>query len=327
MTVLPKAELHVHLEGTIRPDLASKLAQRNGVDFPKHILSSDQQSYHSKDFLDFLRAYDLIAFLIKHPQDYYDLTYDYLIQSAKEGCIYTEMMYSPDHAERSSDISSHEHLIAINQAILDAQRDTGIIGRIIMTGVRHFGAEACEKVARQATKEPFSSIVGFGLGGNEIDYQPELFVKAYEIANSGGLKCTIHAGEFGSAESMRYAIEHCKVQRIGHGIAAAKCPKTIEMLIKHQIHLEICPSSNIKLGLFPKISEHPIDYLINQGVSLSINSDDPPFMKTTIGKEYQKVQEAFQYSNQKLLELTRDAILHAFIEADLKKKILAQSMS
>lgn len=321
MLELPKAELHVHLEGTIRPKLAMQLAERNGLKFPKHILTDDQKGYHSKDFLDFLHHYDLIAFLIKTPQDYYDLTYDYLIESAKQGCIYTEMMYSPDHAEKSSGIPSHEHLLAIDQAIQDAQRNMGIIGRIIITGVRHFGPEACEKVALEACDETVSSIVGFGLGGNEIDFKPDLFVKTFEIARAGGLHCTIHAGEFGSAESMQYAIKHCKIQRIGHGVAAAKSPETIEMLLEHHIHLEICPSSNIKLGLFQELSEHPIDNLLKQGVSLSISSDDPPFMNTSIAQEYQKVQTTFQYSTNQMLKLTQNAISHAFIQDDIKQAL------
>ena len=322
MSSLPKAELHVHLEGTICPDLAIQLAIRNKLKFPTELLNTKKNGYQYKDFITFLNAYDQIAFLIKRPMDYYDITYDYLKASAQDGCIYTEMMYSPDHAEQSTGIPSNEHLAAIEQAIFNAEHDFGIIGRTIITGVRHFGPAACEKVARQAIKEPFSTIVGFGLGGNEIDFPVELFHKTYRIAHEGGLGCTIHAGEFGDAKSIQHAIYNCHVQRIGHGVAAAKCPETLAIIKEKNIHLEVCPSSNIKLGLFPDIASHPIRFLNQQGISVSINSDDPPFMETTIGKEYQKVQENFQYSNQELLQFTKNAIQHAFIDDDLKQTLL-----
>jgi adenosine deaminase len=322
MSTIPKAELHVHLEGTIRPELAVQLALRNKLEFPTELLNPQKNGYQSNDFIAFLNAYDQIAFLIKKPMDYYDLTYDYLKESAHEGCIYTEMMYSPDHAEKSTGIPSSEHLAAIEQAIFDAEHDFGIMGRTIITGVRHFGQAACEKVARQALKEPFSTIVGFGLGGNEIDFPVDLFSNTFRIAHEGGLGCTMHAGEFGSAKSIQHAIHHCYARRIGHGVAAAKCPETLAIIREHNIHLEVCPSSNVKLGLFPDIASHPIDFLIQQGISVSINSDDPPFMDTTIGKEYQKVQENFQYSNQYLLQFTTHAIQHAFIDDDLKQTLL-----
>jgi adenosine deaminase len=319
---LPKAELHVHLEGTIRPELAIQLANRNKLPFPTKLLNAQKNGYQSKDFISFLNAYDQIAFLIKHPKDYYDLTYDYLKESANEGCIYTEMMYSPDHAEKSTGIPSHEHLAAIEQAIFDAEHDFGIIGRTIITGVRHFGQAACERVAQKAVQEPFSTIVGFGLGGNEIDFPVELFSKTFRIAHDGGLGCTIHAGEFGTAKSIQHAIHNCYVRRIGHGIAAAKSPETLAIIKKNNVHLEVCPSSNLMLGLCPDIASHPIDFFIQQGISVSINSDDPPFMETTIGREYQKIQETFQYSNQDLLQFTKNAIQHAFIDNDLKQTLL-----
>jgi adenosine deaminase len=318
----PKAELHVHLEGTIRPELGKLLAKRNNIPFPEHLLDSTKQFYESSDFLLFLKAYDEIAALIKRPIDYFDLTYDYLKQSAEVGVIYTEMMYSPDHAEKVSQIPSIEHLVAINEAINKAKIDFDIIGKIIITGVRHFGVEACEKVATHATEVDLPCVVGFGLGGDEIHYPPELFAKAYEIAAYGGLKKTIHAGEFGDAKSMQTAIKTCKVNRIGHGVAAILCPNTIAMLKDLNIPLEICPSSNIKLGLFPSIDKHPIKKLLELSVEISINSDDPPFMNTEIGREYDLVQKSFHLDNEEINNITRMAIKHAFIDDALKAKLL-----
>ncbi|HBB53586.1 MAG TPA: adenosine deaminase [Legionellales bacterium] len=320
--MIPKAELHVHLEGTIRPAIAKILAKRNHLDFPSHIINQQEQSYISKDFMDFLNVYDELAALIRKPIDYFDITYDYLKQSALKGTIYTEMMYSPDHAEKVSHIASHEHLIAIGEAIENAYQDFGIVGRIITTAVRHFGVEACEKVALEAQKHPFYFVTGFGLGGDEIHFPPQLFEKTYHIARHAGLKTTIHAGEWGDAKSMEVAIQTCKVQRIGHGVRSIESQNTLDMLKDLQIHLEVCPSSNVVLGIYPSISAHPLPALLQQGISVSVNSDDPPFMATTIDKEYDLVQKTFQYSDAFMKQITKNAVKAAFLEEEWKQKLL-----
>lgn len=259
-----------------------------------------------------------IAALIKKPGDYYDITFDYLQQSAQQGVIYTEMMYSPDHAEKTSHIPSIEHLYAIQQAILDAKDQYDIIGNIIITGVRHFGVESCERVAKEATKYSIPCVVGFGLGGNEIDWPPELFARAFAIARDGGLKTTIHAGEFGDSHSIEQAIHICKVNRIGHGIASIHSSNTLAMLKDLQIPLEICPSSNVQLGIFPNLQSHPILKFLDLGIDISINSDDPPFMQSQIHQEYEKIQTIFKLSNHIVNQITHMAIKHAFIDESTK---------
>lgn len=320
--MIPKAELHVHLEGTIRPEIAKILAHRNHLKFPDHLLDKTQHFYRSNGFMDFLSAYDELAALIRQPQDYFDITYDYLKQSALKGVIYCEMMYSPNHAEKVSQIPSREHLTAIGEAILKAQSDFGIIGRIITTAVRHFGIEACEKIALHASLEPFSFVTGFGLGGDELGFPPQLFKKTYEMARYAGLKTTIHAGEWGDAQSMKTAINTCQVDRIGHGIRAIEDENLISMLKDLKIPLEICPSSNVVLGIFPNINAHPLPQFISQGIMVSINSDDPPFMATSIDREYDLIQKTFLYSDKTMKTITRQAIEVAFIDKDLKTELL-----
>lgn len=324
MSHLAKAELHVHLEGTIRPALARVLAQRNQIPFPEHLMDRNKQYYHSADFLKFLQAYDEIAGLIKCPQDYFDITYDYLSESAKVGGIYTEMMYSPLHAEKVSNIPSIEHLTAIQAAIDQAENDFDIIGRIIITGVRHFGIASCEQVATQAALRQLPCVVAYGLGGDEIHFPPQDYAKAYAIARDAGLFTTIHAGEFADAQSIEIAIQTCKVNRIGHGVAAIDSPNTLAMLRDLAIPLEICPSSNVKLGLFPNLAAHPLKKLIELGIKVSINSDDPPFMATEIGNEYTLAEKTFNFSKQDMLEITKMAIQHAFLSEQEKLKLLAR---
>lgn len=319
---IKKAELHVHLEGTIPPYLAKKLAERNQITLPEGLISSDEQAYLSKDFLDFLKVYDTLAAVIKKPEDYYDLTFDYLRANALENTIYTEMMYSPDHAEQSSGIPSKEHLTAIQQAIDDAEAQFGIVGRILITAVRHFGAEAAVHVADYAGLHPFPCVTGFGLGGDEAGFPPELFREAYAIARQANLECTVHAGEFAPASGMVSAMENLPIKRIGHGVNAIYSPETMVMLKERNIALEICPSSNIFLGLFKNMEEHPLPKFVEAGIACSINSDDPPFMRTTLSEEYKRVQKTWQFSDAIMENFTEMAIKAAFVDENTRKKLL-----
>lgn len=321
---LKKAELHVHLEGTITPQLAAKLAQRNKLILPEGLVAPDGRSYLSKDFLDFLKVYDTLAALIKVPQDYYDITFDYLKARAAEGAIYVEMMYSPDHAEQSSGIPSAEHLKAIQHAIDDAKAQFNIVGRILITAVRHFGAKAAERVAQQAHVDRFPCVTGFGLGGDEANFPPKLFTRAYAIAADAGLECTVHAGEFAPASGMVEAMEHLPIRRIGHGVNSIYSPETMAMVKDKGIALEICPSSNIFLGLFKNMAEHPFPKFYEAGITVSISSDDPPFMSTTLEQEYERVQKAYAYTDETMNDITRMAINSAFIDEQTRQELLAR---
>ncbi|CEG58739.1 adenosine deaminase [Legionella fallonii] len=321
---LKKAELHVHLEGTIPPDLAIKLARRNKLTIPDGLIAPDGISYLSNDFLHFLKVYDTLAALIKTPQDYYDITFDYLKTNAQEQGIYVEMMYSPDHAEQSSGIPSAEHLKAIQQAIDDAKQQFGIVGRILITAVRHYGIEAAEKVARQAHIDRFPCITGFGLGGDEANFPPKLFKKAYQIAQDAGLQCTVHAGEFATAAGMVEAMEYLPIRRIGHGVNSIYSPETMAMVKDKDIALEVCPTSNIFLGLFKDMQHHPLPKFYEAGIKISINSDDPPFMSTNLAKEYRRVQDSYHYTDETMNEITTMAIQSAFVDEQTRQELLTK---
>ncbi|MCC5791921.1 MAG: adenosine deaminase [Legionellaceae bacterium] len=319
--VLKKVELHVHLEGTIAPKLARTLAQRNQMVLPADLIAADGSRYLSNDFLHFLQVYDSLAALIKHPQDYYDVTYDYLKRNAAEGAIYIEMMYSPDHAEMGSGIASIEHLQAIQQAIDDAEERHAIMGRIIVTAVRHFGAESAEKVAKAVSKHTVPAVVGFGLGGDEAAYPPHLFTKAYAMAADAGLACTVHAGEFAGPEGMEEAMDCLPIQRIGHGVRGIESTDTLLRVRDLGIALEVCPSSNVFLGLYPELAAHPLPQLLDLGLQISINSDDPPFMDTSLAAEYQRVQQQFAFTDAQMNEISAMAIDAAFIDPQAKANL------
>ena len=321
---IKKIELHVHLEGTISPALAKILASRNHLTVPPGVISSSGDHYLFRDFLHFLSVFDIIAGLIKTPQDYYDLTFDYLRSSARDDVMYVEMMYSPEHAEKMTGIPSIEHLQAIQQAITDAHAQFGIVGRIIIVAVRHFGVDASIRTAERALQERLAAVVGFGLGGDELNFPPQLFKQAFAIASEGGLLCTAHAGEFGDAKSMLVAIESLPIQRIGHGVQAIHSPDLMKLLKDRNIALEVCPSSNIVFGVFKDIAHHPFPDLLKAGISVSINSDDPPFVRTTVAKEYALVQAAYGYSDIDMTNITRSAVEHSFADQDLKMRLLKQ---
>lgn len=321
---IKKVELHVHLEGTISPALAKLFAARNRCIIPPDVISPNGERYLFRDFLHFLSVFDVIAGLIKTPQDYYDLTFDYLESSARDDVIYVEMMYSPEHAEKMTGIPSIEHLTAIQQAIYDAQIRFGIVGRVIIVAVTHFGVEASIRTAERALSEFLPVVVGFGLGGDELNFPPQLFKRAFTIASEGGLLCTAHAGEFGDAQRMLEAINALPIQRIGHGVQAIHSPDMMAMLRDQNIALEICPSSNITFGVFKDLAHHPFPKLLNAGIPVSISSDDPPFVDTTVAKEYALVQAEYGYTDAEMISITRQAIAHSFADPELKAKLVSQ---
>lgn len=321
---IPKAELHVHLEGTLSPELAKSLAKKNKVPLPDEIFSPTDTAYLSRDFAHFLKVFDVVASVIKTPEDYYDLTLDYLKKNALDNVLYTEMMYSPDHAEKSSGIPSIEHLQAIQKAIDDAYEKYHIIGRTIIVAVRHFGTDAAIRVAKNIAQHSVPCVTGFGLGGDEINFPPKQFKKAYQIAYDAGLKCTVHAGEFSSADGILEAVTHLPVVRIGHGVQVFNAPDVIRRLIDLNIALELCPTSNIFLGLFPDMAHHPFPKLLSSGLQISINSDDPPFFDTTVNQEYEKVRLAYGYDKKQMVQITEMAIVSAFVDDKTRNELFSK---
>jgi len=323
ITQLPKAELHVHLEGSAPPSLVRRLADRNGIILPDSLFANEHE-FAWNGFLEFLAAYEAASQCIRKPEDYYDITYEYLRDCAKEGAIYVEMMYSSEHAERASGLPSHEHLLAIGDAIDHARRDHAIEGRIIMTCVRHYGPESTVKVAQHAISEKFDWIVGFGMGGDEGNFPPRLFKEAYDIAHAAGLACTAHAGEICGPDSIREAIDTLHITRIGHGVRAVESPELMEEIRKRNITLELCPLSNIALNVYPSIEEHPIRKIVDAGVRVTLSSDDPPYFRTTIGKEYQVARDVFGYNDNELIQFTKNAIDASFASNSTKQALLAR---
>lgn len=320
---LKKAELHVHLEGTAPPQLIKKLAERNHIKMPESLFTYEDR-FVWDNFIDFLQVYEEASKAIRMPIDYYDLTYDYLKTCAEAGTIYVEMMYSPEHAERSSGIPSREHVAALDDAIRHAQRDFAIEGRILMTCVRHYGVDACIKVALEAAKEKSPFVVGFGMGGDELGFPPGQFAEAYAIAHAAGLPCTVHAGEFDGPEGIREALDTLPITRLGHGVRAIEDEDLLDRIIDAGIVFEVCPNSNVILGVFESHAQHPLLTLINKGAKVTLSSDDPPYFQTNISKEYATAQTIYGLDDAALNRITRTSIEASFADAATKQRLLAQ---
>jgi adenosine deaminase len=316
---VPKAELHVHLEGTATPDLVRRIAKRNGLDVPQGVFAAPDR-FAWRDFLDFLDTYNLVCSCIRTGEDYRDITYEYLAGCARDGAIYVELTASIDHS-RIAGIADAEHWEGIAAGIDDARRDHGIEARILSVAVRNYGVERAIEIAEATAARPHPYVVGFSLAGDEAGYPPEPFLEAYRIAHAAGLGCTVHAGEWAGAESVRGALE-LPVTRISHGVRAIEDPALVAELARRQITLEVCPTSNVVLGVFPTYEEHPFTALRAAGVPLTLGSDDPPYCGASVGGEYAVAREHFGLSDEELLGLTRTAIEASFAEPRLQSKLL-----
>jgi adenosine deaminase len=321
MTVadIPKAELHVHLEGTARPALVRRIARRNGLSLP-HGLLEDDETFAWKDFLDFLATYDLAASVIRTGEDYRDITYEYLVQCAGEGAVYVELIASLDHGAAVG-LPDDEHVAAIAQGIDDARDETGIEGRIISSCVRNFGVEAAEDVARRTLALEHPYVVGWNMAGDEAGYPPAPYAKAFATVAEAGLGCSVHAGEHDGPESVRAALALPGVTRISHGVRAAEDPELVAELADRGTVLEVCPTSNVVLGVFPSYEAHPLGALRAAGVTVTLGSDDPPYFGTSIGREYEVAHERLGCGPQTLRELTQNALDAAFSGPDVIRAV------
>ncbi|MGZ4341302.1 MAG: adenosine deaminase [Solirubrobacteraceae bacterium] len=318
MSGVPKAELHVHLEGTAPPELVSQIAARNGVDLPERLLGDDGR-FRYTDFLDFLRTYDLAASVIRTGEDYRDISYEYLCQCARGGAIYVELTASPDHAAAVG-LSDEEHLEGIARGIDEARRDTGIEGRILISAVRNFGVEQALRVARHAAERPHPYVVGFSMAGDEAGFPAHDFVEVFAIAADAGLGCTIHAGEWAGAESVRAALE-LPITRIAHGVRSIEDPALVSELAARGMVLDTCPTSNVVLGVFPSYEEHPLPALRAAGVKVTLGSDDPPYFGATIEGEYDVCAERMGFGEDDLRDVMLTAIEAAFCDEGLREEL------
>jgi len=311
--MIPKAELHVHLECTVSPERARRLAARHGMRLPESCFGPDG-GYRYADFPDFLELTHVVGACLRDERDYYDITRDYLDAARQAGVIYQEMIFWPD-LPRQNGLAPEAALDAVEAAIAEAKVSGGPLAVVQIVLVRHKGTEACERTARWAAGLRRESVRAVNLAGNEATHPPAQFARAFAIARDGGLGIVIHAGEAAGPESVREALSIPGVTRIGHGVRAAEDPVLIEELADKGVTLEVCPGSNIMLGFYPNFAAHPLRRLHDAGVKVTLNSDDPPFFRTSLAAEYQIAAHHFGFTGAELRGLTRNAVEAGFVTA------------
>lgn len=313
-----KAELHCHMEGAAETALVERLARKYDVDLG-NIIKDGVYCWH--DFSSFLNAYDIAASVFRSREDYRLLAYDHYSRLAAQDCIYAEVIASPDHAAVQG-LGFTDMIEGIVDGIDDARREFGIEGRIQITCVRHLGPDSAEAVAHMAADNPHPMITGFGMAGDERQFEVEDFAEAFAIAEEAGLGLTAHAGELCGAQSVQNCIDHLGVNRIGHGVRAAESPEVINALLEAGIVLEVCPGSNLALSIFPSAKEHPLRQLHEAGIPVTLNSDDPPFFHTSLANEYHLTKQEFGFDDETLLAITRQAVQAAFVDDATRQRLL-----
>jgi len=318
---IPKAEIHVHLEATITPDLCRKFASKNNVTLPDDIFGN-KYAYEWTDFYDFIKKYDLVTSVIHTPEDYRELTYAYLKECAANNVLYVEAMISSTHAKLKG-MTYDSFLEGICDASKQAEIDFGIVSRFIMNGIRHLGSNSVQNTADEVLNNPHPYLVGFGLAGDELHFPPTLFIKTFDMLKEAKFPITIHAGEWDGPENIRNAMNLLHPTRLGHGVRSIEDPDLVKEIIERDIVLETCPTSNIATKIYENYEAHPVKKLFDAGVKITVNSDDPPFFNASIAGEYE-VMANLGLSKKQLISLTHNAIEFSFCNQSTKEKLLTK---
>ena len=316
---LPKVELHMHHEGAAPPAFIRGLAAEKNMDI-SGIFTPDG-GYAYRDFWHFLEVYEAATSVLQSPEDFRRLTLAILEESAKQGVVYAESFISPDFCGGRDVAAWKDYLAAIKDAADEAERTMGITLRGIVTCIRHFGGDVAVETAKCAQETAGDWIVGFGMGGDEKAGNQSDFAYAYDMAREAGLQLTTHAGEWNGPDEIREALDALKVQRIGHGVRSIEDNALVERLIEEGTTLEVCPGSNVFLNVYDKLEDHPIAKLRDAGVKVTVSTDDPPFFRTTMTKEYEDLSRVFGWEESDFSDLNNVALEAAFCDADTKARI------
>lgn len=316
MTKNKKIELHLHLEGAAPPAFVRDLAKKADTDLGG--IFDENGAYKYKDFIDFLRVYEVATSVIKSPEDYARLLQAVLENCAENGVIYTELFVSPEFCGGGDLSAWRDYLAAMDEVATRMRPD--IDSRAIVTPICHFGPERARKSAICAAETAGGWVAGLGLGGDEGFGKATDFRWSFDCAREAGLGLTCHAGEWGGPDSIRQALD-LGVSRIGHGVRAIEDDSLVRDLAEREITLEVCPGSNVVLGVYPDWVSHPIARLADAGVKVTVSTDDPPFFHTTMKHEYDRLADTFGWGDTEFAEINRNAAAAAFCDAETRTKL------
>jgi aminodeoxyfutalosine deaminase len=332
LRAVPKAELHVHLEGSIQPATILELARRNGRPLPYDTVTGLEQWFQFRDFYHFIEVYVAITECIRTVEDYELVVVEFAAELARQNVRYVEATFSPSthHARgrphevyftgisRGRQRALTEHGVEI-QWVFDIVRNPAVmdLGR----AARFVRAEYTAEVAIEGMRD---GVVALGLGGAEAGHPPDLFTRWFEMARDAGLRRTPHAGEMAGPQSIWGAIRGLHAERIGHGVRAIEDPDLVAYLREHRLPVELCPVSNIRLGIYPSLGEHPLRRLFDAGVPITVNSDDPPLFNTTLTDQVLALAVPFDLNVDQIDEVVLNGVRHSFLPPARKSALEAE---
>jgi adenosine deaminase/aminodeoxyfutalosine deaminase len=334
---LPKAELHLHLEGSVDPPTLSELSRGHPTPFPAQnnryksledsgrVFTEDEARalYQYQDFTGFMMAFKAVTERLRNPDDYELVTYRLMEKLRAQNVLHAEVYISAGVVQWRG----QEFVPLFEGAERGRQRgerDFGVSLYWIFDAVRHFGVDEAERVVDEAIRFQKSNVAGIGIGGDERRAGPEQFREVYARAARHGLKLTVHAGETVGPESIWGALRELKPDRIGHGLHANDDPELVKHLAENQIPVEICITSNVVTGCCTSLAEHPVRKLFDAGVPIVLNTDDPDMFHTTLNNEYQVARDVLGFSNDELRELARNSFRASFLPEERKRELISR---
>jgi adenosine deaminase len=319
---LPKTELHVHIEGTLEPEMMFGLGERNGFDLPFENVDGVAEAYDFTNLQSFLDIYYQGAAVLQTPGDFYELMAAYLERANADGVRHAEIFFDPQtHTARG--IPFEVFMQGFREAIADARSVSGISADLILCFLRHLSGE--DAVATLVAAEPhLDGVVAVGLDSSEVGNPPELFSEAFRLARDLGLRAVAHAGEEGPPEYVVSALDTLGVERIDHGVRSLEDPRLIERLRRDQVPLTMCPLSNLALKVVERLEDHPIVAMFELGLLVSVNSDDPAYFGGYVGDNYLALESALALGADNLVDLARNSVTSSFLAAERKRELLTE---
>jgi len=319
---IPKAELHLHIEGSLEPKLMFELAKRNKIKIPFKSVDEIKSAYNFHNLQSFLDIYYQGSKVLISEQDFFDLTWAYLLKSKEDNIVHTEIFFDPQ-AHTNRGIKFDFVINGIHRAVLKAEKELGISLKIIMCFLRHLDERSAFKTLDQALAHK-DKIIGVGLDSSEVDNPPSKFKRVFNKAMEEGFLTVAHAGEEGPPEYIWEALDLLKVKRIDHGIRCLEDEKLVQRLRDDQIPLTVCPLSNIKLRIFKKLRNHNLKKLLNKGLVVMVNSDDPAYFGGYLNRNLIECHMSLNLTKEDIKRLAINSFRSSFLSEDKKKKWIDQ---
>jgi adenine deaminase len=322
LTRIPKAELHIHIEGSLEPELLFEIARRNGVSLRYASVEEVRRAYDFADLQSFLDVYYEATRVLLHERDFYDMTWAYLKKASAQGVRHAEIFFDPQsHTDRG--VQFETVITGIRQALLDGEQRLGISSALIMCFLRHLSAEEAMATLRQCL--PYKEcIVGVGLDSSEVGHPPDDFRAVFDEAGTHGFRKVAHAGEEGPPEYIWQALDDLKAVRIDHGVRCMEDPELVARLREEHIPLTVCPLSNVRLRVFPSIREHPLKRMLDEGLCATVNSDDPAYFGGYVADNFCAVRDGLGLTQEDLRTVVENSFRASFLVEREKERLLSE---